>query len=127
MIQALVIRTAMPGLNEIIEAAKGAGGKGYRYAKLKREWTATIVALCRSQKLRPMKGPVYFQFVWWEINRRRDPDNIAAGGRKLILDGLVAAGVLEGDRRQHIAEWTDIFLDAQTGHGRVAVLMTELE
>ncbi len=47
------------------------------------------------------------RFWWYERNRRRDPDNVAAGGRKLVLDGLVSAGVLEGDGWHHIRSWED--------------------
>jgi hypothetical protein len=35
--------------------------------------------------------------LYVEPNRKRDPDNIVAGGTKLLLDSLVGAGVLRGD------------------------------
>lgn len=96
----------LPGLNELIAAAKGAGGTGRAYSQLKRQWTDTVWALARSAKLHkpgPVESAVTIGFEWVERDRRRDPDNVAAGGRKLVLDGLVKAGVLAGDG------WADSF------------------
>ncbi len=100
----------LPGLNELIEAAKGAAGRGARYAKLKRQWTETVWALALSARIHrpgPFDRPVVLTFDWIEKDRRRDPDNVAAGGRKLILDGLVTAGVLKGDGWRWIRSWHD--------------------
>jgi hypothetical protein len=99
----------LPGLNELIEAAKGSGGKGMRYAALKRDWTMVIAGLARRAKLPALTGMVFFRFNWTEPDRRRDPDNVAGGGRKLILDGLVAAGVLRGDGWATVHHWADNF------------------
>jgi len=38
-----------------------------------------------------------FSFIWFERTQHRDPDNVRAGGTKLILDALVMAGVIPGD------------------------------
>jgi len=99
----------LPGLNELIAAAKGAGGTGRAYSRLKRQWTDTVWALAKSARLESFETPVLITFEWVERDRRRDPDNVAAGGRKLILDGLVAAGVLKGDGWSHVRGWTDDF------------------
>lgn len=98
----------LPGLNELLAAAKGAGGTGRGYSRLKRQWTETVWALAKKAQL-PMFGRVRLRFIWYEANRRRDPDNIAAGGRKIILDGLVKAGVLPADGWENIGGWTDDF------------------
>lgn len=108
MTATLWIPGQMPGLNELIAAAKGAGGTGAAYAKLKRAWTETVWALAKRDRL-PHFQRASLAFEWREPNRRRDPDNIAAGGRKLILDGLVTAKVLPGDGWAHVARWTDRF------------------
>jgi len=97
----------LPGQNEIIAAAKGAGGRGYLYAKLKREWTERIAWLAKSARTPRMTGPVVLAFEWREASRRRDPDNFVGGGRKLVLDGLVQAGVLEDDGWKQVAGFTD--------------------
>lgn len=99
----------LPGLNELIDAAKGSGGRGAGYAKLKRQWTENVWAHAKSARMPAFPGRVVIEFQWFEKDRRRDPDNVAAGGRKLILDGLVKAGVLRGDGWKFVQSWTDRF------------------
>lgn len=98
----------LPGMNDLIAAAKGFGGKGYGYSKLKRQWNDTVCLLAKAARL-PLVARARFAFRWLEKDRRRDPDNVAAGGRKLILDGLVSAGVLANDGWAQVAGWTDSF------------------
>lgn len=96
----------LPGLNEIIGAANR---NRHIYAKMKRELTESIALRARAARLiRPERADLCF--VWYERDRRRDPDNVAGGGRKFILDGLVKAGVLQGDGWRHVARWHDAFL-----------------
>jgi hypothetical protein len=107
----------LPGLNELIDAAKGSGGRGAGYARLKRQWTQIVWAHAKLARLPAFPGRVILDFGWYERDRRRDPDNVAAGGRKLILDGLVAAGVLEGDGWRFVQSWTDRFYVQPDRHG----------
>ncbi len=104
----LWISGPMPGLNELIEAAKGARGTGRRYATLKAAWTDKVTWCAKAARL-PRMRRAQFAFLWLEENRRRNCDNIAAGGRKMIFDGLVKAGVLANDGWSEIAGWTDTF------------------
>lgn len=97
----------LPGLNEMIAAAKGCGGRGLAYSRMKKEWTMTIKFLAQAAQWRPMRA-ARFAFLWVERNRSRNPDNIAAG-RKFIFDGLVAAKVLSNDGWGEIRSWTDTF------------------
>jgi hypothetical protein len=106
----LFVPGPLPGMNETIDAAKSGRGKGNAYARLKRSWTGTVCLLARAARL-PKCNRVRMRFLWWEPNRRRDPDNIAAA-RKYVLDGLVLAGVLPNDGWDQISSWTDEF-----GHG----------
>lgn len=99
----------LPGMNELIAAAKGAGGRGAGYSRLKRQWLDVVFCLAKAAKLPAFPGRVVITWEWLEKDKRRDPDNIAAGGRKLILDGLVAAGVLKGDGWKYVQSWTDRF------------------
>ncbi len=99
----------LPGMNELIAAAKGSGGRGAAYSRLKQQWTDAVVGLAQSQKVPAFPGRVVIEWTWHERDRRRDPDNVAAGGRKLVLDGLVKAGVLKGDGWRYIQSWTDRF------------------
>ncbi len=114
----------LPGLNELIAAAKGSGGRGMAYAKLKRQWTDTVWALARNagiHKPGPFEQRVFIDWTWLERDKRRDPDNVAAGGRKLILDGLVKAGVLAGDGWKHVAGWTDRWIVADVESTKHAI------
>lgn len=99
----------LPGLNEIIEAAKGSGGRGAGYARMKRQWTETVWALAKAARIDkpgPFERRVLMVFDWVERDKRRDPDNFCAS-RKFVLDGLVKAGVLKGDGWRHIDAWRD--------------------
>lgn len=88
----------LPGLNEIIDAAKQGKGKYQPYAIMKVEYTGIIAWLAK--KL-PRYKRVNITITWYEPNGKRDPDNIMAG-QKFILDGLVMAGVIPNDTRKHI-------------------------
>lgn len=89
----------LPGLNEIIRAAKQ-GNRNYQpYAKMK-EINTSAVAWTAS-KLPRNKGKVNITITWYEKDRRRDPDNVMAG-QKFILDGLVVAGIIKNDSQKYI-------------------------
>lgn len=73
------------------------------------------VSMLALSKLRAVKGRVFIEFLWVEPNRRRDPDNVSSQGRKIILDGLVRAGIIEGDGWRTVAGFSDQFLVAGPG------------
>lgn len=120
----LFIGGPLPGMNELIESAK-AGGRGMGYAKLKKVWTENVWALAKVAQLKPIVGRAKLHFHWIERDKRRDPDNIAAGGRKLILDGLVMAGVLEGDGWRFVDTWSDSFTTAPGQYGPGCLVRVE--
>jgi Holliday junction resolvase RusA-like endonuclease len=94
----LEIPGRLPGLNEIIDAAKQGKGKYQPYAMMKEHYTTMIAWLAK--KL-PKYEKVGLLITWHEPDRRRDPDNITAG-QKFILDGMVAAGTIPNDSQKHI-------------------------
>jgi Holliday junction resolvase RusA-like endonuclease len=94
MTQELWIPGPLPGVNELLAAAKSGRGKGNAYSRLKADWGQSVWAHAKQARLRKVDGPAHISFVWREKNKRRDLDNISGGGQKLILDGLVKAGVL---------------------------------
>lgn len=80
-------------------------GAGSLYGPFRKKCLADICTLIR-QEFRDMgmNVPVIpkgvrckFEFTWFETTRKRDPDNIAAGGRKIILDAMRAIGMLSND------------------------------
>jgi hypothetical protein len=105
--QRLWVDGPLPGMNEMVDAAKGAGGVGRHYARLKAAWTLKVKAEARRQRILPV-ARACLTFEWAEANRRRDPDNVAAA-KKLVLDGLVAAGVLPKDGWKAVAGFRDIW------------------
>jgi hypothetical protein len=122
--QTLWIPDRLPGLNEVIAAAKGRGGRGHAYAKMKRDLGEFVWANAKAARLRPVRR-ARLHFLWVEKDRRRDPDNVSSAGRKFILDGLVKAGVLPGDGWAAIESWSDTFtVDAKHG---VAVTILEVQ
>lgn len=94
----------LPGLNEIIDAAKKGRGKYQPYAQMKEECTTMIAWLAK--KL-PTYNRVGITITWYEPNQRRDPDNVMAG-QKFILDGLVMAGTIPNDTKKYIKSITHI-------------------
>lgn len=106
--QKFFVEGQIPGLNDLL-AAKGSGfGKGNAYARLKKEWTEKIHWAILRAKIQPVQA-AGFHFYWQELHMRRDPDNVAAGGRKLILDALVKAGTLPNDGWAEIRGFQDTF------------------
>lgn len=102
----------LPGMNEIVAAAKGTGGRGVRYSKMKQQWTNACAWAAKARHI-PRVGRSHFHFHWTEpkpsrATRKRDPDNCAAG-KKFVLDGLVVAGVLANDTMAEVATFTDSF------------------
>jgi len=90
-----------PGLNDLLGAKSSQKGNWNAYADLKRRHYGQIKLLCQAKRVEPV-GPGYFTFLFIESDRRRDPDNIAAGGIKLIFDSLVGADVMKGDSWAHV-------------------------
>lgn len=88
----------LPGLNEIIAAAKQGRGKCQPYAIMKERYTSEIGWLAK--KL-PAYERVDITITWYEPNRRRDPDNVV-GGTKFIMDGLVAGGAIKDDSQRYV-------------------------
>ena len=100
MTQSLTIPGRFPVLNEMLAAARARRGKGSAYSAMKKEMTEIVMAQCSIQDLRTMYGPVEVHITAFEINKRRDPDNISAGAFKFVLDGLVKSGIIETDSQK---------------------------
>lgn len=103
----LIIHGRLPGLNEFIAENRRNYHAG---AKLKKEyqWLVEMSAKNCLKNWRP-QGPVRMRYQWYEKNKKRDKDNIAAGGRKIIQDALVEAGYLKNDGWNEIVGFSDDF------------------
>lgn len=112
----------LPGLNEIIDAAKQGKGRYQPYALMKEKYTEMITWLAK--KL-PTYERVALIITWHEPDRRRDPDNIMAG-QKFILDALVQAGVIPNDSQKYIQGILHRF-DVDRKNPRVEVEILDME
>lgn len=92
------IEGRLPGLNDMIDAAKRGKGKYQPYSMMKQTYTDMVAWLAK--KL-PKYEQVNIIITWYEPNEKRDPDNIMAG-QKFILDALVHAGVIPNDSQKYI-------------------------
>ena len=80
----------LPGMNDIVRK------NYYVYSAMKKQWSRTIATCLQHAKILPMER-VAVIFTWVERDTRRDPDNILAGGQKLVLDCLVTTGIIPND------------------------------
>ena len=104
MKQSFEVRASLPDLNKIIAESKIYWGK---YAKSKKGYDMIVAAFAK--RLKPVRSyPVEIHCCWRTADRRKDPDNIAAG-IKFILDGLVKAGILRGDGFSEVSKITHEF------------------
>ena len=124
MTQSFFVPGVLPGLNEIISAAKVRRGKWSAYLKMKQQYGQDLYFTIKKADLKPMPR-AFIHFEWCEKNQRRDPDNVSAGGRKFILDALVNSGVLKGDGWEQIAGFHERFIVDKFNPG-VNVTLEEL-
>lgn len=117
----LTIPGRLPGLNDMIDTARG---NRYASAKQKKEYTE-LVAWCAKRARLPHFDRVDIVITWHEPHRQRDKDNIMAG-QKFVLDGLVEAGVLENDGWKQIGDVTHRFrVDAKNPRIEVELIETK--
>jgi Holliday junction resolvase RusA-like endonuclease len=103
MIIEFTIPGELPGLNEIIEAAKSHFGA---YAEMKEINTDAVCWIAKmAQKL---ANPITATIVWYAKDKRRDPDNVMAG-QKFIFDGLVKSGIIPNDTWRYVKGITHRF------------------
>lgn len=119
----LILPFTFPGLNDYIEAERTHRQKA---AKMKKEYQDAVMLCIRSQRLPTFDGPVYMYYTWVEKDRRRDKDNVAAFGRKVIQDAFVKAGVLKNDGWANIVGFSDTF-EVDKKNPRVEVEIVEAE
>lgn len=101
MKQSFFVTGPLPGMNDYIST-----GSRFIYNNDKKKWARAIAFEIRQARLVPM-GFVFFRFTWYEKNRRRNPDNFAAIGKKFIFDALVQNKTIKNDGWDEIAGWSD--------------------
>lgn len=115
----IVIPGELPDLNTIIDESKKHWAE---YSRIKRKYTDMVAWLAKG------KGKfkkIDLEITWICKNRRKDKDNISGGGTKFILDGLVAAGVIENDGWKQIGDIYHKF-KVDEDNPRIEVLIKEV-
>lgn len=117
--QSLFIPGRLPGLNELMRSARAGRMQSARERK------AVLLRVTRAVQAAGLQriGRAHVSFSWHEANRRRDLDNIAAGGAKVVLDALVAAKVLPDDGWDEVVGLAHHFLVSPDRPGVEVVLL----
>lgn len=93
-----------PSTNDLVHALNRGRIRGN---DLKRRYTGIAAEYAREaaqqQGWRCPESPVDVWITWYEVDRRRDPDNIH-GGIKFVMDGLVRAGVIHDDSQRWVRD-----------------------
>lgn len=116
--QTLVLKFKFPSLNELIGKASY---NRFAYGAMKKKLTKYVADECLKSKLVPHKGTAFVEFEWQEANKRRDFDNVAGAGAKLIFDGLKLAGIIKDDRQEFVKGFTHTF-----SHGKEYVVTVKI-
>lgn len=145
-VQKLVLPYAAPNLNDLIRATNDASTRrgvvryqvknersrwrkrmpkvADQYTAMKAQWATRVQAHVREQRVEPCPNGAHVVFRIVEVDRRRDPDNLASGAMKFVLDGLVKAGVLKNDGWSGVLSLGFEF-DINPNKGSVEVTLTE--
>lgn len=102
--QSIMIHGKFHTCNEYIDACRK---NRYAAAKMKRD--AEDLIIWQTKRMKEIAGKVWLQFVWYEPNRMRDPDNVAFA-KKFVLDALQKCGKLKNDNSKFIAGFNDRFV-----------------
>ena len=97
--QTIILDGELPAINEIIATTKSHWSK---YSRVKKANTNIVAAEALKQKLNPIINRADIVFFHYRKNKRKDPDNVAGGAAKIILDGLVKSGVLKNDTMEFV-------------------------
>jgi Holliday junction resolvase RusA-like endonuclease len=122
----LIISGELPSLNEIIKAAKNGRGGYQPYNILKKEYMQLIQIECNRQIKGVKLNRIHLDINWYCKNKKLDPDNIAAGGVKILLDSMVHVGIIENDGWKQIEGFSHKFYVDKVDP-RIEVLITEIE
>lgn len=94
----------------------------WEYQKIKKYWAELIFYTCIPRPVKPLTD-VTVQITYYFPNRiRRDPDNYSG---KMILDGLVKAGVLADDSFNCIKLRLGAFVDKTSPRTEISIIREE--
>jgi hypothetical protein len=118
------IQGRMQALNDYIKVNRGKRGI-FLGNQTKKFVTEDIAEQISKQNPIHFDKPVIVEFHWVEINKKRDPDNFVFA-KKFVLDGMVKAGIIDGDGWKHIDSFGKESWEARPDtNGGVIVTVTE--
>lgn len=92
----------------------------WEYREVKKQWEALVRVACKPLPERPVEKATVTLCYFFPDRRRRDPDNYSG---KMILDGLVRAGIIADDSFGNI----DLVLSAEVDRDNPRVEITVKE
>lgn len=120
----IVIDGRLHGLNEFIAANRQHPKAGNR---MKKEAEGIITQYVRKyMKDTAVKEPVVLHYKYYEMNEKRDLDNISGFFHKVFQDAMVRCGILKNDGWKNIRGFTDEFY-VDKNRPRIEVIIEETE
>ena len=118
----IIIPGTFPNMNQIIAGRKNPWSA---YEKFKQMYTDLVTVAVKNRYTPITNYPVSVHFDWYCKDRRTDPANIATT-KEMVINGLVAGGILVGGGWVHIHGFSDkFFVDDE--NPRVVVSIRERE
>ena len=118
VIQTLTLIGQLPRMNEF-----AGDQRKWAYYNLKKKAEALIGQEIMVQKLKPMEF-AYFSFIWFEPNRKFNPDNIMSS-QKFVLDALVKSKIIKNDGWSEVLGLSHSFVCNQGGTAGVQITLSD--
>lgn len=117
------IQGRLPNLNDYIDACRS---NKYGANNFKKQCEKSIIEAIRQAKIeRVTTYPITLKITWYELDLRRDIDNITFAV-KFIQDALVKAKILKDDSQKHIDKLIhDVKKDKDNPRIEVEICMRE--
>lgn len=102
MIYRFTIQGRLPGLNDFKSSARGR--PWWKCQQVKEEAMTSVAWDLQRFHVPKFTKPVIIKFKWIEPNARRDRDNVAGGGAKVILDAMKHMEIIKNDSRRWVLD-----------------------
>jgi Holliday junction resolvase RusA-like endonuclease len=121
----------LPNLNDYLQGERIPIRKNGKFTTkgnvMKQENQRKIIKILRRDLLGlHIQKPIEITYKFYEINRKRDLDNISAFAHKVIQDALVKAGTIENDGWKHIRGFSDEFY-VDSENPRIEITLKEVD
>ena len=120
LIQTFTINMRLPGLNDLLNR------NYWSRRDVKQEAMNRVIFAAKLAKIKKVTNyPIEIGIYCYEINARRDPDNVQSGAKKIILDALKNADILSGDGRKYISNIICPMPQIDRKNPRIEVMISE--